>query len=78
MKRAVIQRLNAFLASLIVVLGFNACHTVKTAEGDKGDKGKTEKTENSNPPVVPQQGPTIREPQPVVYGPPPSDYNKKP
>ena len=70
MKRAFIQRLNAFLASLIVMLGFNACHTVKTAEG--------EKTEDPKPPVVPQHDPTIREPQPVVYGPPPSDYNKKP
>ena len=75
MKKNIIQRLNAFLAAIIVLLGFNSCHTVKSAEGGEDNK---EKTEEKNPPVKPEHNPNIREPQPVVYGPPPSEFREMP
>ena len=48
-------------------LGFVACHSSKTAETDPS----TQPTQPTQPSTEPNRPPYIREPQPLVYGPPP-------
>lgn len=84
MKKAIRNSINALLTAAIVLLGFGSCHTVKSA-ADGNQAGQTEennqkdnngKNDNSNGSaryVGDDNG--HREPQPVVYGPPPGRFD---
>ncbi len=75
--------INAFLASLLVMLGFTSCKT--TANGqDGGNQKSISKKNNDNPnrtirvlygpPPAKYKSPIAPEPKKLLYGPPPSGY----
>lgn len=85
MKKAIRNRINALLTAAIVLLGFGSCHTVKSA-ADGNQVGQTEEnaqednngknnSDGSAKYIGDDNGP--REPQPVVYGPPPGRFDEK-
>lgn len=92
MKKTVKNWLNSLLAAAIVALGFGSCHTAKQAI-DEGNAGRTTKHEgdgktrtggkngndnsNNGPVKYVDRDKDRNEPRPVVYGPPPSLYDKE-
>jgi len=86
MKKAIRNRINALLTAAIVLLGFGSCHTVKSAadgnqvgqteeNAQEDNNGKNNNSDGSAKYIGDDNGP--REPQPVVYGPPPGRFDEK-
>lgn len=78
---APLKYLSSLLSAIIVLLGFNSCHTVRNVDNgnDKGVKLNpmdTDSVQVNEPVIAPPHDPRIREPQPVVYGPPPTEYKE--